>query len=191
MFCLYGRFVPTDVLSHGRYVSGCFDSGRFVSGRFVPTDVLSPDVLSGLRVNYTSILTDNRKFYIFKIRFPIARRANGSLLIVLIGLIHLCVKIDIKVKLKMYSLPLQRFIFRLVSSVFCRYGIQPKFLISVFRISVGICIVFRENPKNVPRNPPIFYEWKSESLCMEEEKAEKEAKVIPPSIISLSLCPPP
>jgi hypothetical protein len=37
----------------------------------------------------------------------------------------------------------------------------------------------------------IFYEWKSESLCMEEEKAEKVAKIIPPSIISLSLCPPP
>jgi hypothetical protein len=41
MFCLYGRFVPTDILSHGRYVSGCFVSGRFVCGRSVPTDVLS------------------------------------------------------------------------------------------------------------------------------------------------------
>ncbi len=45
-FYLYGRFVSTDVLSHRRYVFGCFVSGRFVSGRFVPTDVLSPDVLS-------------------------------------------------------------------------------------------------------------------------------------------------
>ncbi len=41
-FCPHGRFVPTDVLS----------AGRFVAGRFVPTDVLSdgcfvrPDVLS-------------------------------------------------------------------------------------------------------------------------------------------------
>jgi hypothetical protein len=47
MFCLYGRFVPKDVLSHRRYVSGCFVSGRFVSRRFVPTDVLSPKVSSG------------------------------------------------------------------------------------------------------------------------------------------------
>jgi hypothetical protein len=34
-FCPAGRFVPPDVLSHGRYVSGCFVSRRFVSGRFV------------------------------------------------------------------------------------------------------------------------------------------------------------
>ncbi len=48
-FFLYGGFVPTYVLSHGRYVSGRYVSGRFVSGCFVPTDVLSPDVLSGHR----------------------------------------------------------------------------------------------------------------------------------------------
>jgi hypothetical protein len=48
-FCLHRRFVPTDVFSHGCYVSGCIVSGRFVSGCFVPTDVLSPDVLLGTR----------------------------------------------------------------------------------------------------------------------------------------------
>ncbi len=47
MFCPSGGFVPTDVLSHGPYVSGCYVAGRFISGRFVPPSVFSPDILSG------------------------------------------------------------------------------------------------------------------------------------------------
>ncbi len=63
-FCLYGCFVPTDVLSHGHYVSGCFVSGRFVPGCFVSTDVLSPDVLSGHRyLTLASVGWSQFKFY--------------------------------------------------------------------------------------------------------------------------------
>ncbi len=50
-FCPSGHFVPPSVLAHGCYFSSCYVARRFVSGRFIPPDVLSPDVLSGHRRN--------------------------------------------------------------------------------------------------------------------------------------------
>jgi hypothetical protein len=79
-FCPARRFVPPDVLSHGRYVSGCSVSGcsvagrsvagrsvagRSVAGRFVP-----PDILSGHRILW--------KLELKQIVFALQHRVSGT-----------------------------------------------------------------------------------------------------------------